>query len=88
MRFIGEHAEHPHVKDWVRKGMVHFIEIHVKCFKNWKDVPVHFVGSIGHYFQDCLEAAAAETGIRLGQIIQKPIDGLIAYHKRFVLAEA
>jgi hypothetical protein len=68
--------------------MVHFIEIHVKCFKNWKDVPVHFVGSIGHYFQDCLEAAAAETGIRLGQIIQKPIDGLIAYHKRFVLAEA
>ena len=88
MRFIGEHAEHPHVKDWVRKGMVHFIEIHVKCFKNWKDVPVHFVGSIGHYFQDCLEAAAAETGIRLGQIIQKPIDGLIEYHKRFVLAEA
>jgi hypothetical protein len=68
--------------------MVHFIEIHVKCFKKWKDVPVHFVGSIGHNFKYSLEAAAAETGIRLGQIIQKPIDGLIEYHKRFVLAEA
>lgn len=88
MRFIGEHAEHPHVKNWVRKGMVHFIEIHVKCFANWKEVPVHFVGSIGHYFNDCLQQAADETGIQLGQVIQKPIDGLIAYHKRFVLAEA
>lgn len=88
MRFIGEHAEHPHVKNWVRKGMVHFIEIHVKCFANWREVPTHFVGSIGHYFHDCLQQAADETGIQLGQVIQKPIDGLIAYHKRFVLAEA
>jgi glucosamine kinase len=87
MRFIGEHASHPHVKNWIRKGMAHFIEIHVKCFANWKDVPVHFVGSIGHYFKDCLQEASAETGIHLGQVIQKPIDGLVAYHKRFVLAE-
>jgi len=87
MRFYGEHASHPHVKEWVRKGMVHFIEIHVKCFANWKEVPVHFVGSIGHYFNDCLQLAAQETGIELGQVIQKPIDGLVEYHKRFVLAE-
>jgi glucosamine kinase len=88
MRFIGEHADHPHVKNMVRRGMVHFIEIHVKCFANWREVPVHFVGSIGHYFIDCLHQAAEETGIQLGQVIQKPIDGLINYHKRFVLVEA
>jgi hypothetical protein len=68
--------------------MIHFIEIHVKCFDNWRDVPVHFVGSIGHYFNDCLQVACTSTGVQLGQVIQKPIDGLIEYHKRFVLAEA
>jgi glucosamine kinase len=88
MRFIGEHHAHPHVKNWVIQGMSHFIEIHVKCFANWREVPIHFVGSIGHYFNDCLQAACSSTGVQLGQVIQKPIDGLIAYHKRFVLAEA
>lgn len=83
MKFIGEHRDHPHVKQWVTKGMIHFINIHVKCFNNWKDVPVHFVGSIGHYFEDCLKEAAKETGIRLGQIIRKPIDGLVNYHLKF-----
>jgi glucosamine kinase len=85
MKFIGEHKDHPHVQDWVTKGMIHFINIHVKCFKNWKDVPVHFVGSIGSVFKPCLEKAAAETGIHLGQIIRKPIDGLVNYHVKFKL---
>lgn len=85
MKFIGEHRDHPHIQEWVTKGMIHFINIHVKCFKNWDSVPVHFVGSIGHYFHDCLERAAKETGIRLGRVVQKPIDGLVEYHVRFKL---
>ena len=85
MKFIGEHRDHPHIQNWVTKGMIHFINIHVKCFANWKEVPVHFVGSIGHYFESCLQEAAAETGIRLGRIVRKPIDGLVQYHVRFKL---
>lgn len=83
MKFIGEHRDHPHVKEWVTRGMIHFINIHVKCFSNWQKVPVHFVGSIGHYFEDCLNKAANETGIRLGHIVRKPIDGLVNYHLKF-----
>ncbi len=85
MKFIGEHRDHPHVREWVIKGMVHFINIHVKCFKNWKDVPVHFIGSIGEVFRDCLNAAAEETGITLGRVIRKPIDGLVDYHIKYKL---
>lgn len=88
MKFIGEHHEHPHVKEWVRKGMVHFINIHVKCYANWAEVPVHFVGSIGHFFNDCLQAAANETGIQLGRVIRKPIDGLVEYHVKFKFQNA
>lgn len=85
MKFIGEHRDHPHIQNWVTKGMIHFIEIHVKCYANWNEVPVHFVGSIGHYFRDSLDKAAQETGIRVGQVIRKPIDGLVDYHVRFKL---
>jgi glucosamine kinase len=79
-RFIGQHAQHPHVMNWVVKGMREFIDIHVKCFPEHTRVPVHFVGSIAHYFHHCLEIAAREEGIRLGRTIKKPIDGLVDYH--------
>lgn len=85
MKFIGEYRDHPHVQNWVTNGMIHFIDIHVKCFANWNEVPVHFVGSIGHYFRDCLDRAAEKTGIRVGRVIRKPIDGLVEYHVRFKL---
>jgi hypothetical protein len=85
MKFIGEHRDHPHVKAWVKRGMLHFIDIHVKCFANYREVPVHFVGSIGYYFHDCLQAAADEAGIRLGKVIRKPIDGLVEYHVKYKL---
>jgi glucosamine kinase len=87
MKFLGEHKDHPHVLNWVKMGMIHFINIHVKCFKNYRDVPVHFVGSIGEIFRPCLEEAAQETGIRLGRIIRKPIDGLVDYHLKYKLPE-
>lgn len=83
-RFIGEHAHHPHVINWVVRGMREFIDIHVKCFDNWENQPVHFVGSISHYFKHCLEIAAQQEGIRLGRVIKKPIDGLVEYHVKYV----
>lgn len=87
MKFLGNHREHPWVIDLVKMGMRHFIEIHVKCFENWKDVPVHFIGSIGHYFKHCLESAARDMGIQLGTTIQKPIDGLVGYHAKYKKSE-
>ena len=83
MEFLGEHREHPYVKAWVTKGMMHFADIHIKCFPNWQSVPVHFVGSIGEVFHDCLQEAATQTGFRLGKVVRRPIDGLIAYHVKY-----
>ena len=83
MKFISAHSAHSHVQKWLVDGMRHFISIHVKCYANWKDVPVHFVGSIGFIFRQQLEEAAQLEGISLGRIIQKPIDGLAAYHVKY-----
>jgi glucosamine kinase len=86
-RFIGQHAHHPHVMNWVVNGMKEFIDIHVKSFENWQQVPVHFVGSISHYFEHCLVEASRQEGIKLGQIIKKPIDGLVNFHVKYKFPE-
>ncbi len=86
-RFIGQHAHHPHVVEWVVRGMREFIDIHVKCFPEHTAAPVHFIGSISHYFSHCLEQAAREEGIRLGRIIKKPIDGLVNYHVKYKIPQ-
>jgi glucosamine kinase len=87
MRFLGEHSTHPLVKEWVKEGVNKFVDIHVKCFSNWKEVPVHFVGSIGYYFTDVIKEVAAENGFKLGQLIKKPIDALVNYHIRYKLPQ-
>jgi hypothetical protein len=49
-------------------------------FDNCTKVPVHFVGSIAFYLKDELEQVLNSYGIQLGNVLRRPIDGLIAYH--------
>ncbi len=44
------------------------------------DLPVHFVGSIAHYFFDELAEAARAEQVTLGTVWQDPLEGLLAYH--------
>ena len=45
-----------------------------------QEVPVHFVGSIAFYLKDELEVTFDKYQIKLGNVLRRPIDGLIAYH--------
>lgn len=80
MSFFGENKEHPFIKETIAQGLKHFMETHVTCYPNHQQLPVHFVGSIAFYFQDILKQEAEKMNIKIGNIIQKPIDGLLAYH--------
>lgn len=85
MTFIGKHKEQPLFQSWLRQGFQAFIDVHVKCFVNWKEEPVHFIGSVAYHFQEELKAVCAESGITVGAIIKKPIDGLASYHLKHIL---
>lgn len=80
MRFIAEHKEHPWVDELIYEGLKHFISVHVACYSDYQDVPVHFIGSVGYFFKEQLERAAANMGVTLGIVTRKPIDGLVDYH--------
>src|SRR6056300_1558590 len=83
-RFAGKHMEHPYVKMIVREGFEKFADIHIGCFANATEVPVHFVGSVGAIFHEILEEVLAERGFRKGQILRKPGGGLIKYHLEYL----
>jgi hypothetical protein len=38
------------------------------------------VGSVAHYYQEILEEAIEICNMRLGNIMQVPMDGLVKYH--------
>ena len=41
----------------------------------------HFVGSIAYYFRPQLEKVLNNYGLKIGNISQVPMDGLVEYHK-------
>jgi len=80
MRFIAKHKEESWIDDMLVDGLEEFMSIHVCCYKDHKEVPVHFIGSIGYFFENQLRRAAARVGIKVGVLTRKPIDGLVDYH--------
>ena len=61
-------------------SMKSFVKNYIKQFDNCKEVPVHFVGSIAFYLKDELQETFDKYELKLGNVLRRPIDGLIAYH--------
>ena len=79
-KFIIKHKDNEFCRKYIFDEMEDFVENYIKQFENYQNVPVHFVGSIAFYLQEELEEVLAKHGIKVGNILRRPIDGLIAYH--------
>jgi N-acetylglucosamine kinase-like BadF-type ATPase len=79
-KFLIQHKEHEFCRKIIFKQMKSFIKNYIKQFENCKEVPVHFVGSIAFYLKEELEEIFEKYELQLGNVLRRPIDGLIAYH--------
>ncbi|MTG97620.1 MULTISPECIES: BadF/BadG/BcrA/BcrD ATPase family protein [Myroides] len=79
--FLIEHKEHEYFKKLIREQIKFFVDNYIKNYPEYLECPVSFVGSVAYFLQDELVEILQEEGIALGRIIQKPLDGLIDYHK-------
>lgn len=79
-KFLIQNKEHEFCKKIIFKGMKSFVKNYIKQFDNCKEVPVHFVGSIAFYLKDELQITFDKYELKLGNVLRRPIDGLIAYH--------
>ncbi len=78
-RFMSKHINHPFIQNLLTQGFQEFVDTNLKDQDNPNNLPFNFVGSIAYHFQDKLKAVCTKNNIRVGNIIQKPIDSLFQY---------
>jgi N-acetylglucosamine kinase-like BadF-type ATPase len=69
----------------IYEGIEKFIERRVMCFKQAQGVPIHFIGSIAFFSEDIIRDVAKRYHLDIGNVIRRPIDGLIDHYKNNVL---
>ena len=77
--FLLRHMEEPAIRDLVSNSFRAFFARNVMQYDYWEH-PVYLTGSIAWYYQDILKDVAREFELRLGTIVQSPVQGLIHYH--------
>ncbi len=79
-KFIIKHKDEAFCRKYIIEEMEDFVENYIKQYEQYNKVPVHFVGSIAFYLKEELESVLNRHGIKMGNVLRRPIDGLIAYH--------
>jgi glucosamine kinase len=78
-RFLSDFRSDSWIHELILQGMHEFMELYVCNYENYKELPVHFVGSLSHVFRDELKEVAASKGIHVGKVIKQPADDLMKY---------
>lgn len=80
-KFIFQHLKEPYCYKLIYDSFAEFYENNVMQYDNYRNLKVHFTGSIAFYFSDILRQAANDKGITVKNILEGPIAGLTLYHR-------
>lgn len=83
-RFLIENKDHPYSKGVIDKGLQQFVNNYIMQYELATKVPIHFVGSIAYYLREELAAVIDRNDLVLGVIRQRPIEGLVEFHKETI----
>jgi hypothetical protein len=81
-KFLINNKDSDYGQSLIKRGFNLFIERQILQFSNAKEIPIHFVGSISFYLKKELEECLNAYGLKAGNVIRKPIDGLLQYHQK------
>jgi len=79
-KFLILHKDEDYCQKLIRKDMQVFVDNYITQYENCKDVPVHFIGSIAFYLKEELKEVLESNGLTVGNVLRRPIDGLIDFH--------
>ena len=79
-KFLIENKDYNVFKEIIYKGLNRFIAHQIIQFKDCYHIPIHFVGSIAHYLKEEIRKSLTEKGLKMGNVVQRPIDNLVNYH--------
>lgn len=79
--FLNKDSEY--VQNLIKEGVRRFAKNMILQFKNEiEKVPVHFAGSIAFFAQKEIKEVAKELNFEVGNIVRRPIEGLVNYHTK------
>lgn len=84
-KFVHEHKDEPFIQNIIYTSMSEFFENQVLPNPEARFCEVNFIGSVAHYYEEIIRATASTYHLEVGHIVQKPIDNLVDYHKKYLL---
>lgn len=80
-QFLADNRGHYMIENIIEDGLNDFFFTHLcKYGETWK-LPVHFAGSVAFGFKDVIQQLCNSYEFELGNVMKKPMDGLIEYHR-------
>ncbi len=78
--FMKKHYKSKYIKDLLYRGFEQFVTQELAAYEQYRDLPLHFNGSIAYYFQKELLEIIEKHGLIPGKIIKNPVQELIDFH--------
>lgn len=79
--FLSQHLSDPFVRDMIQAAFRTFLEKYVCKHPDAFSLPIHFTGSVAHYFESILGQMLDEKGLKRGIIQKSPMAGLLRFHQ-------
>ncbi|HXD77154.1 MAG TPA: hypothetical protein VN616_05065 [Puia sp.] len=80
--FLMENRGHYMIENIIEDGLNDFFFQHLcKYRESWK-LPIHFVGGVAYAFRDVVRELCESYELEPGNILRKPMEGLIKYHRQ------
>ncbi len=80
--FIAENKKNPIIQDIIINGLKEFFDLHVLCYKEYKNTEINFVGSVAYILAKEIHEIAKTYNCKIGDIIQNPVNGLVNFHAK------
>jgi glucosamine kinase len=84
--FLVENRGHFMIENIIEDGFNDFFFNHLYKYRESWIMPIHFIGSVAYGFRDILKEMCDTYELQLGRVLKNPMDGLIKYHKRKMIA--
>ena len=78
--FMIDYKTHPYHQELIKKGLRLFVENQILQYKEVRNLPIHFVGSIAYFIRQEIAEILKEFNLTLGVVERHPIRGLIKNH--------
>ncbi|WP_010134077.1 hypothetical protein [Ochrovirga pacifica] len=83
--FMFDFKDHDYIRGLIETGVDEFFRYRVLPYGKGKETPVYFIGSVAFYFAHIVEKIANKYDMNFAGSIQRPIDNMIAYHKKHLI---